>query len=486
VYLVVGKYTLQCEDSRMDGNKLVAARKRLCWTQERAAEEFQVGLTTIHRWERGEVTPRGDSLLLIREKYGLTPVDLGITEEAETRLTLVSPAREHLQPLAAFATEDLFTCLWSLAFRPYRGYQPLQEAMSLLLKDDETMHTNQPNHHIKRREALQRLVRFPLLPALLTMQPSASVLEQPMNKETLAQYALGIAACRELTKSADHDDLITAFHSLSAYVPGLQAIVHDSATHRQEAAGLTAQALFWQAILTGHLKNSYQAIPLLNEATTYAQESGDLSLLVGILLEKVWTCYYGNQHQEGLRTIQQAIALIREHHDTIPSLVQGAVHTMFAIMQAKQGLDPAQSIHTAQEMLVKFTDTSEVPIYLDFSPPQNTFHTAIATYYKREYTSATNLFNQLVDLEHPSLINKQPLPERVAIEVLNNATFAELKNPQRDQEKALHLWIAAAQRSRELQSERRFSEVLAAYEFMELLWPNDKRIQELRDLTQHW
>src|SRR5579884_461680 len=287
-----GKRSYQCEDSRMDGNKLVAARKRLCWTQEQAAEEFQVGLTTIHRWEKGEGTPRGDSLRLIREKYGLTPVDLGITEEAGTKLTPVSPAREHLQPLAAFAEEDLFTCLWSLAFQPYRGYQPLQEAMSLLLKDHETMHTNQPNHHIKRREALQRLVRFPLLPALLTMQPPASVLEKPINKETLTHYALGIAACQELTRSADHDDLITAFHGLSAYVPGLQAIVRNSATHRQEAAGLAAQALACQSILTWHLKSPYQAISVLDEAATYAQESGDLSLLVGTLRNKVRASYH--------------------------------------------------------------------------------------------------------------------------------------------------------------------------------------------------
>jgi transcriptional regulator with XRE-family HTH domain len=471
----------------MDGNKLVAARKRLCWTQERAAEEFQVGLTTIHRWERGEVTPRGESLLLIREKYGLTPVDLGITEEAETRLTLVSPAREHLQPLAAFATEDLFTRLWSLAFRPYRGYQPLQQAMSLLLKDDETMHIEQPNHHIKRREALQRLVRFPLLPALLTMQPSASILEQPMNKETLAKYALGIAACQKLTNSADHDDLITAFHGLSAYVPGLQAIVHDSATHRQEAAGLTAQALFWQAILTWHLKSPYQAIPRLDEAATYAQESGDLSLLVDVLTEKAWACYYGNQNQEGLRTLQQVIALIQEHPDTVSSPIQSMAYGIFAVMQAKYDLDPAQSIYAAQEAFVDFTSASEVPVYFDFYSPAQLIHPiALAHYHKREYTSATNLLNQLVDLEHPPLISKQPMPERVAIEILNNATFAELKNPQRDQEKVLHLWTAAAQRSHALQSEQRFGEVLAAYELMELLWPDDRHIQELHDLTQHW
>jgi len=350
------------------------------------------------------------------------------------------------------------------------------------------MHIDQPNHHIKRREALQRLVRFPLLPALLTMQPPASVLEKPINKETLTHYALGIAACQELTRSADHDDLITAFHGLSAYVPGLQAIVRNSATHRQEAAGLAAQALACQSLLTWHLKSPYQAVPALDEAATYAQESGDSSLLVGILARKAWLCFhYIRQHQQGLRTSQQAIALIQEHGNAISPSVQLFTYGTLAVMQAQQGLDPAQALDTAQRSLVKFTDAGEAsPVYIDFYPGKITHYTALAHYYKRGYTSATNSFNQLVDLESPSLDSKQQLPERVAIEVLNNAAFAELKNPQRDKEKALHLWTAGAQRNQALQSELRFNETLAAYEFMELLWPDDKRIKELRDLTQHW
>ncbi len=151
----------------MDGNKLVAARKRLCWTQEQAAEELQVGLTTIHRWEKGEVTPRGDSLRLISEKYGLTPVDLGIAEETGVSRTLAFPAEEHLHPLAAFAEEDLFTCLWSLTFQPYRGYQPLQEAMSLPAKGPR-------NHAYRPTESPHQTPRGTATPGAVSLASGAA------------------------------------------------------------------------------------------------------------------------------------------------------------------------------------------------------------------------------------------------------------------------------------------------------------------------
>ena len=37
-----------------------------------------------------------------------------------------------------------------------------------------------------------------------------------------------------------------------------------------------------------------------------------------------------------------------------------------------------------------------------------------------------------------------------------------------------------------LQSQQRFDEAFLAYEVMAGVWPGDKRIIELRELTQHW
>jgi len=37
-----------------------------------------------------------------------------------------------------------------------------------------------------------------------------------------------------------------------------------------------------------------------------------------------------------------------------------------------------------------------------------------------------------------------------------------------------------------LRSEQRFAEALTAYDIMQALWPGDKQIKELRDLTRHW
>ncbi len=474
----------------MDGTKLVAARKRLCWTQERAAEEFVVGLTTIHRWEKGEVIPRGESLLLLREKYGLTLADLGIPEETDGGKgsksdTISLLPSEHLRHLSTLASHDLFTCLWPLAFQPYCGHEPLQDALLLALKDYDTMHAEIPNHHIKRREALQRLVMLPLAPALLNFNPSG-LLEQPMEKSTLSQYALGIAACRELLKSAEHDDFVTALHGVSAYVPPLQAIVKDFSYYRQEAASLVAQALQLKTTLSWHLKSPYQALLAVDEAVTYAQEARDRALLVAVLTNKTWTCYYSQHYQDGLLSSQRAVTLLQQNNQPLPALIECQAYFTYAMMQAKQGQAIASSLHNSSIALTKFSRVSETPAYCGFAPASYPLQRAIVQYDAKQYTEALQSLSQLVHLDSQSLEFKQILPEREAIEVLNYAALAELKNPRRDKEKALHLWKTGALRARALQSEQRFKAVLAGYDIIEALWPNDAALSDLYELTMHW
>ncbi|MBA2677051.1 MAG: hypothetical protein H0U76_01420 [Ktedonobacteraceae bacterium] len=50
----------------------------------------------------------------------------------------------------------------------------------------------------------------------------------------------------------------------------------------------------------------------------------------------------------------------------------------------------------------------------------------------------------------------------------------------------MHLWDAAVDGTRHLQSEQRFSEVRQNYEIMDALWPGEKRIDERRELAMHW
>jgi transcriptional regulator with XRE-family HTH domain len=493
LFVGIGSLKEEREVRHMDGTKLVAARKRLCWTQERAAEEFGVGLTTIHRWEKGEVIPRGDSLLLIQEKYGLTPKDLGITEEPGNGKerksdTVAFQLSEHLHHLRTLALHDLYTRLWSLSFQPYSSYQSLQDAINLILKEDDTMHTNQPNHHIKRREALQSLITLPFAPALLSIN-TADTLEQKVDSNTLAQYALGIAACRELLKSAERDDLVTALHGVSAYVPPLQAIVKNFSQHRQEAASLIAQALKLKTTLALHLQNPYQALLAADEAVTYAEESGDIALLVEVLTDKTWVFIKSHDYQNGLLSSQRAITQMEQAHkkQPLPAIIRWGAYDTYAIVQAKQGQDIASSLHNSSVALADLSAGGEKsPAYVDAVPEGHPLDRAQAQYNARNYTETLKTLNQLVDLDSQSFDLREPLPERLTCAVLNFAALAELKDPRRDKEKALLLWKAGALRARSFQSELRFKEVLAGYDLMEVLWPDDPEIRDFYELTVHW
>jgi hypothetical protein len=53
-------------------------------------------------------------------------------------------------------------------------------------------------------------------------------------------------------------------------------------------------------------------------------------------------------------------------------------------------------------------------------------------------------------------------------------------------ERAIALWKADIRGATTLQSQQRFEEAYQAYEVMEGVWPNERRIMELRDLIVHW
>jgi len=123
------------------------------------------------------------------------------------------------------------------------------------------MNATNPNHHIKRREALQRLIMLPMLSLGLNTLEYRGPAKAPVIKDLLTQCAMSIAACWELSKSSEHDDLVTAFHGVTTYLPTLQCVVKDATKdqQRKDAAGLAAQCLCLKAILGYHLEGFIQA-----------------------------------------------------------------------------------------------------------------------------------------------------------------------------------------------------------------------------------
>ncbi len=63
---------------------------------------------------------------------------------------------------------------------------------------------------------------------------------------------------------------------------------------------------------------------------------------------------------------------------------------------------------------------------------------------------------------------------------------AVLKSENKQMERVIHFWQVALEGALRLHSEQRLNELLVTYEIMQILWPREKRITELRDLFIHW
>src|SRR5579859_7595334 len=105
-------------------------------------------------------------------------------------------------------------------------------------------------------------------------------------------------------------------------------------------------------------------------------------------------------------------------------------------------------------------------------------------YQQGKHTDALSSLTHLIDPERLTL--KSPLPERSRIEGLNTMALASLKAKDKDMERSIHFWKAGITGARALQSEQRFSEALVGYEIMEAVWPGEKTIKGLQELTVHW
>jgi hypothetical protein len=68
--------------------------------------------------------------------------------------------------------------------------------------------------------------------------------------------------------------------------------------------------------------------------------------------------------------------------------------------------------------------------------------------------------------------------------VLNHLTLTTLRNPKKDMEQSIRLWTAAIQGARALGSQQRLGEAYTAYEIMQVLWPQEARVKDLRDLAR--
>jgi len=247
-----------------------------------------------------------------------------------------------------------------------------------------------------------------------------------------------------------------------------------------------------KATLSLHREGPKRAINYGKQAEIYSREGGDISLQLVILKRLAWMYACDKQGKQALDTVLKARSLLlklQKQGIAVHSLIQSSIYGGVAKYQARNGLDEDAliAIHDAKDAF--FTPMSSgddaAGTVDDFNYSTLILEDGLTYYYLEQYEKALEVFAQAIDLTtlHP----KVPASSvRVRIEIINNETLASLKSPKKDMELSIRLWKAGMQGAIALRSEQRFGEALTSYDIMQALWPGDKQIKELRDLTRHW
>jgi hypothetical protein len=178
--------------------------------------------------------------------------------------------------------------------------------------------------------------------------------------------------------------------------------------------------------------------------------------------------------------MEQATSLLQEHRARVPLSVCGQIYGTLAVMQARNGVPSNASLHYAAKHA--FADQSHM--FMDDPLFSLMIYEVEALQYQGKQDHALATLDQLVD--SATLQGKRAMSGRDHMRVLVNMMQLSLKSKTKDLEYSAYLWKATMQKVQTFRSERRFDEVLHAYDVMDTLWGSDSRVQALHPLTVHW
>jgi transcriptional regulator with XRE-family HTH domain len=499
----------------LDGDTLRAARRYLDLSQLEAAEQLHISAITYQRWEQGKAKPQPYHRRQIRTVFGKAFQALGLTMEpvVEEGEVLVSSERNntgsHLAPalplLSApppsptdIALSDalvqssepeelikghLIPYLWHLAHLPRLTIDERRGAIRQAIEEFDTMNAANKNYRITRREALCSLATLPMITLGLTIP--GSTVQPAQYGQALAQCAASLEACWQLYKSSEMSDLTLAFKSVSKYLPALEMIAHNSSQYRQEALDLATRFALMQTLLGWHCVGSTETIQYARHAVGLSKEAGDISLQLSAYSKLAWAYFHDKKYSLALAPAQKAEALLLQYQQTsnaqsLHPCIQGGIYSTLALMQARNGHSPDDAIGKATEL----DPGDECFAFMDFKRSNLLLEAGYTYCYYGDQAKAMEVLARRVDPE--TLTPRMPQSAVGLVATINTMALASVKIKDRDMEKTIHLWTAGIEGARTLQSEQRFNDAVATYELMDVVWPAEPRIKDLRDLIVHW
>jgi transcriptional regulator with XRE-family HTH domain len=485
----------ECETERA---QLIAARERLHLSQQEVAQELGVSKAAVHRWEKKGDVPQPYHLRELCKLYGMSARDLGfaeITVDVQTVTDLEQTSEPDNDALEAFRRRHVLrrieVMIWNWSHRDAR-YHWLQGAILAELEDDNMM-----DEVMSRRDVLRSLALLPVDMSKLSVR--GAVFKSPV-EDILAQCAAGIVACWHLRKG---DELAFADQTVSKYIPTLKAIVQTAPSMQQKAAAdLLVQCLLLKSALAWNVSTTSVAVSYAQEAELYCGTAKNRLLHITTLRLKAAALWYTNQWKQALRAAEQAKHLLEERDkqdkqkqpsvssqpakEPIPQLVYSYVYAGLATYQAYDGNkeDALLSLKKAHTSFFAQSDGETVPIWIDHSIGNLLLNDGSTHAHLSLYKGAVDAL-ALIDTRYA---DDPTIPLSCRLEALLDQVTAEVSRDdnQRDMQRCIALWKKGMQGAQTLQSDKKFNEALQAYRTMQVAWPGEMQVRNLREHIVHW
>jgi len=437
--------------------KLVAARLAKHWTQEQACGHVGVpNARTWQRWESRKTTPSPYFRMRLCEVFDMSLEGLGIfsgddSTEQNDKEEIASDADEQLRKsqLINLLTKEQVTVL-----------MPLLE-----LRESEMAHFDE-----SKRKALQSLIELAGMAVVATStidleswERLSSTKPLAMDTKAFTHFNTLMSECWELGKS----QLAIADRVLTGFLPDMIEL----APHRPEAAFLATQGLRLRSILTAHQLNISSKVTLCQKAVEYAKISEDTNSLVSALTELGAAYKYADQHDNSLKTYQEALHYSSEASPLLRTRVYAAAAASFAQHKRKREAD--FYIQLAYEDFPTDPTTDPSFIYADSGIYMIAYYEGVMRLGMDQPIKAYQAFESYMD--HPA---SSITPERNRLEIINQQGKAAIMlNNLEQYADHLEQGITGAIA---LKSKKRFDEAIKIFqEVMPKIWLDEPQIKHI-------
>ncbi len=458
-------------------SKLVAARKRRFthWSRRKVARQIGIGENTLYCLEKGLSKPRGDTILLLSDAYGVDARDLGFEDDqpAQNPPASASSAPPEVTIMTDTITsslkQDLTVHLMNIVLFE-KQIDVVQGQIDKAVQDYEALIREDLDCLISRRNALRSLV---LLPIGLCVATSTQHTTRHVD-DILIQCAAGIAACRHFSNGKE---LVLARDALSNYIAALKVIIQQSERNKKTAADLLMQCLMLKAELARDVENIEQSIAYLTQAISYGEISQNVLLEALTWRTLAATYYYAEQWSNCLHATEKALKTMKlAPKGTFPldaqSFINAGAATYFAVNgKETQAYDAISSARRTYEM-----QAHDAPKWAAHSEGNLIHNEAISAYYLGKHGQAAGSMQKLRLMPAHSMSEVSEYRfDTVRVEVMRD-------DQPRNIELCIEQWTQGVQEARALQSKQRQLEARQTYAMLRAAWPQEQAIKDLKSL----